>query len=391
MKEWRKKAWISWIKGVVLKFFRDQCIVDASALSYVTILSLVPLIVVTFSIFSAFASLEALRERILDYLLKFMVPGSASAVANYITGFSAKAKTMGFGGLVALFSLAFSLFSASEQSLSKIWKVKRSRTFINRIFVFTNILFWVPLLLGASFYLSTKVAFIPYLGGLARLYFMILPLAISWIAFSFFFFIVPPCKVKLSAAVAGGGVAAVLWEIAKHLFDVFVTHTFSIKAFSVLYGSLMFFPVFLIWIYLCWVITLLGAEVAYAVHYGGNWEDTRPCVAGFLTSVLLLLRLARGFMEGRGPMAEEELVNGVGLEATRAILGVLAKEGVVAETEEGYILARPPETVRVKDLLDMFLPPSAREEGLQALLELLEEALGARSLRTLLEESPSLP
>jgi len=359
--------------------------VDASALSYVTILSLVPLIVVTFSLFSAFASLASLKERILDYLLKFMVPGSASAVANYITGFLAKAKTMGLGGLVALFSLAFSLFSASEQSLSKIWKVKKSRTFINRIFVFTNILFWVPLLLGASFYLSTKVAFIPYLGGFSRVYFTLLPLVISWVAFSFFLFIVPPCRVKLSAAVAGGGVAALLWELAKHLFDIFVTHTFSIKAFSVLYGSLMFLPVFLIWIYLCWVITLLGAEVAYAVHYGGNWGDGKPCLAGFFSSIVLLMRLARGFLEGRGALSEEVLAEGLGLEAARGILGVLVREGVVVETEDGYVLACPPESILVKDLLGLFVPPSINNEGLEALVEHLEVALGGVDLKGLLE------
>jgi len=393
LKAWREQTWWRWVRGVVLKFLRDQCIVDASALSYVTILSLVPLIVVTFSLLSAFASLAAMKERLLDYLLKFMVPSSASAVVNYITGFSAKAKAVGLGGLVALFSLAFSLFSASEQSLSKIWKVKRNRTFINRIFVFTNILFWVPLLLGASFYLSTKVAFIPYLGGFARLYFMILPLFISWVAFSFFFLIVPPCKVKISAAVAGGGVAGLLWELAKHGFDLFVTQAFSIKAFSVLYGSLMVFPVFLIWIYLCWVITFLGAEVSYVVQYSGNWEDGRPCVAGFLSSVVLLLRLARGFLEGEGPLPEESLVRGLGVEVTRGVLEVLERGGIVVETEEGYVLARPPHRILIKDLLRLFVPPLAREEGLEVLVARLEKDLGKESLSALLKtgEPPSSP
>ncbi len=380
LRGWNEKAWGHWVKGVIIKFLRDQCIVDASALSYVTILSLVPLIVVTFSLLSAFASLAALKERILDYLLKFMVPGSASAVVNYITGFSAKAKTIGLGGLIALFSLAFSLFSAAEQSLSRIWKVKRSRTFINRLFVFTNILFWVPLLLGASFYLSTKVAFIPYLGGLSRLYFMVLPLLISWIAFSFFLLIVPPCRVKIPAAVAGGGVAAVLWELAKHGFDVFVSHTFSIKAFSVLYGSLMVFPVFLIWIYLCWTITLLGAEVSYVVQYRGHWEDGIPCVAGFLSSVLLLVRLARGFKKGEGPLLEEDLASGIGVEAARGILDVLEEVGMVVETEEGYMLARPPESIFLKDLVRLFMPQEVGREGLEALVDRLEEALGEETL-----------
>jgi len=389
LKGWKEKAWGHWVKGVVVKFLRDQCIVDASALSYVTILSLVPLIVITFSLLSAFASLAALKERILDYLLKFMVPGSASAVVNYITGFSAKAKTMGLGGLIALFSLAFSLFSAAEQSLSHIWKVKRNRTFINRLFVFTNILFWVPLLLGASFYLSTKVAFIPYLGGVARLYFMILPLIISWVAFSFFLLIVPPCRVKVSAAVAGGGVAALLWELAKHGFDLFVTHAFSIKAFSVLYGSLMVFPVFLIWIYLCWIITLLGAEVSYVVHYGGNWEDGRPCVAGFLTSVALLTRLAKGFLEGEGPLPEEELVSvsGIGIEATRGILEVLGDAGMVVETEKGYLLGRPPESIFLRELVGLFVPPGVSQRGLKGVIVQLEDALGHTSLVQLMDES----
>ncbi len=381
----KKKAW-TWIRDVIKKFIKDRCMVDASALSYVTILSLVPLIAVTFSLLTSFATLAGVKEKLLNYLLQFLVPGSASAVVEYITGFSSKAKTLGLGGLVALFSLAFSLFTAAEQSLSQIWRVKRSRTFINKLFVFSNILFWVPLLLGASFYLSTKLAFIPYLGIFSRLFFILLPIVISWLAFSFFYLIVPPCRVNILAAMGGGLVAAVLWELAKHGFDIFVTHAFSIKAFSVLYGPLVIFPVFLIWIYLCWVITLLGAEISFMVHYSGEGAYNGPCIAGFWASALLLSRLAQGFLEGKGPMPEKELVNGVGLDATRAILGVLEDNGLVLETEKGYILARPPGSILLRDLARLFMPHSSKEEGLNLLIEHLVDALGEEDLTKMLKE-----
>ncbi len=376
---------------VMQKFLKDRCLVDASALSYVTILSLVPLIVVTFSFLSAFTSLAMVKGKLLDYLLKFMVPASASAVVNHITSFSDKAKTIGLGGLLAFFSLAFSLFSAAEQSLSKIWKVKKNRSFINRLFVFTNILFWVPFLLGSSFYISTKVVFVPYLGGLTKLYYIIFPIAISWLAFTFFLFIVPPCKVRIHAAMAGGGVAAVLWELAKHGFELFVTHALSIKAFLVLYGSLVIFPVFLIWIYLCWSITLLGAEVSYATHYRGIWEDAKPCIAGFTTAVLLLAKVAKGFTEGKGPLPEEELVHGIGLETTRNIMSTLEQLGVVTETEHGYLLSKPPETIFIKDMVGLFQPSGIEKESVKDLLKPLEEAMGNKTIMNILKESTPPP
>ena len=385
-----KSAWRQ-AKEVMQKFLKDQCLVDASALSYVTVLSLVPLIVVTFSFFSAFTSLAMVKGKLLNYLLKFMVPGSASAVVNYITSFSAKAKTIGLGGLLAFFSLAFSLFSSAEQSLSKIWKVKKTRSFINRLFVFTNILFWVPLLLGSSFYISTKVAFVPYLGGLTKLYFIIFPIFISWIAFTFFLFIVPPCKVKIQAAMIGGGVASILWELAKHGFDLFVTHALSIKAFLVLYGSLVIFPVFLIWIYLCWTITLLGAEAAYIIQYKGVWEDAKPCVSGFTTAILLLTRVAKGFIKGKGALPVEELAHGIGLETTRNIMNALENLGFVTETEQGYLLSKPPETIFLKDMIGLFQPSSMEKESIKDLLKPLEDAMGKKTLLNLIKESDSSP
>lgn len=365
---------------------------DALALSYVTILSLVPLIVVTFSLLSSFATLAAVKERLLSYLLRFLVPGSASAVVEYITGFSTKAKALGLGGLLALFSLAFSLFSSAEQSMSRIWRVKRSRTFINKLFVFSNILFWVPLLLGASFYLSTKVALVPYLGGFSRLYLILFPLVISWLAFSFFFLIVPPCRVSILAAVSGGSVAAVLWELSKNGFDIFVAHAFSIKAFSVIYGSLVIFPVFLIWIYLCWVITLLGAEASFVVHYGGNCENGRPCIAGFLMSVALLTRLTRGFFQGKGPVPEKEVVSGLGLDVARGVLKVLEDEGFIVETENGYILAKPPERVFLRELVGLFVPQDIGQGEVKGLISRIEASLGEVSIMDLAKETlTSLP
>ena len=379
------KAW-AWVKEVVKKFMGDRCTMDALALSYVTILSLVPLIVVTFSLLSSFATLAAVKERLLSYLLQFLVPGSASAVVEYITGFSTKAKALGLGGLLALFSLAFSLFSSAEQSMSRIWRVKRSRTFVNKLFVFSNILFWVPLLLGASFYLSTKVALVPYLGGFSRLYFILLPLLISWLAFSFFFLIVPPYRVSILAAVSGGSVAAVLWELAKNGFDIFVAHAFSIKAFSVIYGSLVIFPVFLIWIYLCWVITLLGAEVSFMVHYRGTCENGRPCIAGFFMSVTLLTRLTKGFLQGRGPVSEREVVSGLGLDVARGVLKVLEDEGFIVEAENGYILVKPPERVFLRELVGLFVPQDIGQGEVKGLISKIEGSLGEVSIMDLAKE-----
>lgn len=379
-----------WIKKVIRKFFHDRCLVDASALSYVTILSLVPIIVITFSFFSAFATLATVKEKLLGYLLKFMLPGSATAVMEYVTKFSAKSKTLGIWGVIALIFLAFSLFSSTEESFNRIWGIHRNRPLPNRLFIFTNILFWLPLLLGLSFYMSTKIALVPYLGIFSKIYLSLLPLFISLLAFTFSYLVIPAVRVKLKAAFVGGVLSALLWELAKHLFDFFVAKSFSFQAFTVLYGPLVVLPVFLVWVYLCWIITLLGAEVTFFSHHGIRVDVGKgACLAGFVVTTAVLCRLAKKFEEGGGGAPEDELVgNGVSISALRGVMGALEKKGLVASSEKGYFLLVPPDKIELGRLLDILLPEeeSLMEESVNAIAEKIKSSLNGVTLAHLLKE-----
>ncbi len=110
---------------------------------------------------------------------------------------------------------------------------------------------------------------------------------------------------------------------------------------------------------------------------------------GFLTSAVLLSKLARGFLDGRGPLPEKELVIGVGLDAARAILRILEDAGLVVETEKGYILAKPPERVFLKELVSLFVPPG--QENLEGLISRIEISLGETSLMNIANETSSFP
>ncbi|NPA15023.1 MAG: YihY family inner membrane protein [Deferribacteres bacterium] len=330
------------------KISEDRVLVEASALTYVTVLSFVPLFAVIFSLFSAFITKGEIDQKLLSYLDRFFLPESAQAIVLYLKEFSAKAKTLSITGSIILISIALVLFEAAEGTLNRIWKVKKGRSFLNKLFVFTNFIFWIPLLLGLAIYFSFKFSRFQALGGL------VVSFVLVFFGFFILNFIIPHRKVEIKAAVLGAFVSSVLWIFLKHFFDIYVNYALSLRTMRSIYGSLFIIPVFLVWVFFSWVVALVGAVVAFIYQFGceDDGSSSLACELWSLFEVLCLFDTA--FEEGRRLRLEDisKRLN-LNVEKVWEILEFLREKGLVVFSEEGFfVLARDLAQLRVRDVFD---------------------------------------
>jgi membrane protein len=239
---------------------RDNIFLIASALAFVTILSMIPLLA-TFSfvgnrIFSQFEqqSLQFLGE---------LLPYSDEAVIDRIRDFLAQAESLQGFALVFLFATALFAFATVEATLNRIWQVPKGRPFRVRLLSFTLLLFWGPVLIGASF------AGLPFLGqlpGFSEHSFLlqILPHVTSLVGLTMLYWAVPYATVQFRAALAGGLLATALLILLRRGFAVYTT---LFENVNLIYGSFAFTLLFMISIDLAWLIALIGSEIAYVAQH----------------------------------------------------------------------------------------------------------------------------
>ena len=254
----------------------------AGSLTYTTVLALVPVLTIAFAIFTTFPLFTTFRDSLETYFVQSVMPkGIANTILDYLTQFSAKASRLSAVGAVFLMVTAILMFSMVDRTLNRIWRVRESRPLLQSLVVYWAVITIGPLLLGAS--LTAASEFLPLLGGSARqpsmLYAstaLLLSLVLSTLAFALLYLTVPNRFVDWREALVGGLVAAIAFEIARRFFS------FSISVgggYRAIYGALAAIPVFLIWIYLFWLITLLGAVVAAAlpsIRYERWWHRPGP-------------------------------------------------------------------------------------------------------------------
>ncbi len=348
----------------------------AGNLSYISILSLVPMIVVGVSLFSVYGISAEMKKTILDVFLRHMLPQTAESAYQYIDRFLSNAKVLGLPGMIVLIFLSYSLYSAVQKTFQTIWRVNKRRSLLQNILIFTNVLFWTPLWMGLSIYLKTKLEF-AYQGSAFSEYLLsTLAFLLPWTGFTAVYFIIPPVRVRLRSAAMGGFVASVFWFFLLHGFDIYVKYTQSMQTLSKLYGSLVIIPVFLVWIYFCWSVTFIGAEVAsYRLHSSDFGEPERQ---DFFTALSILIYVAISFVKGNGGVGEEEI-----LQKWPGALGTLlelSRLGFLARADTRYLLARPPDKILVDRLFRAFAPPG----GLGRAFEVVKEAFSGKTLEELL-------
>ncbi|GJM06373.1 MAG: hypothetical protein DHS20C10_01070 [marine bacterium B5-7] len=254
------------LKQVATRFQANQGFSNAAALTYTTLLALVPLMTVSLSLLSTFPVFNSVQGKIQHFIFSNMIASSGKIVEQYLVKFSSHVNHLPAAGLVFLLFTALLLIMNVEKTLNRIWGVKRTRPIIQAFLLYWAILTLAPILLGASITISTYLFSLPYINGVTstlNVHFMrFLPWFCISIAFTIVFVGMPNCRVPVKSGVLAGVSAGLLFELAKKIFALYIKH---FPTYEVLYGALAAIPIFLIWMYCCWVITLIGAELSVAL------------------------------------------------------------------------------------------------------------------------------
>ena len=247
------------------RFQQDRLGLNASSLTYTTVLALVPFFAVVLSVFTAFPVFGQMQGALQQWLLTSLVPaGIAENVMGYLTQFAGKASQLGLLGLVGLTVTAVSLMLTIDKTLNQIWRASQTRPLGQRVLVYWAALTLGPLVMGASLAISSYVVtasrgWLPDLPGGVDAALAALQLLLMAGGLTLLYRFVPNTPVRWRHALAGALFVTVCLGLARHGLGLYLTR---IPTYSVIYGTLATLPILLLWIYLAWLIVLLGAVIA---------------------------------------------------------------------------------------------------------------------------------
>jgi membrane protein len=375
-----------------------------AALTYTTLLSLVPLMTVMLALFSVFPASDRISQQVEDFLFQNFVPAAGEAVQEYLRNFSQKAGKLTGVGFAFLIIVALMLMSNIDKAFNSIWHVRRKRSPVAKFTVYWAILSLGPILIAFSVGVTSYLVSIPLFSDgetvmLLRTRLLgLMPVMISALAFTLLYALVPNRSVPLRHALAGGVLAALLFELAKRGFALYVT---AFPTYETIYGALAAVPIFLIWLYLSWLVTLLGAEFTYCLGiYREDWHEAESEGGEAFLLALRLLKLLRRAQQRGDSVALRELaaqLPGSNDETIEQALHKLRDAHLVMRSEDrGWLLTRDLGEVTLWELYRSapYVVPSAdalsREPAaLRLLMSELEKDMDSRmgrSLETLLAE-----
>ncbi len=255
---------------------QDRITVSAGHLAYVSLLSLVPFIVVFFSIMSAFPAFAEVREQIEETIFSNFIPTSGDAIQTYMTEFVANASKMGAVSILALVFVALSLISNVDKTLNHIWQTKSDRPKIYTFSIYWMVLTLAPLLIGVSVLVSSYLVGLAnyaeeYTPGISTLLLKSVPFLTSVLAFFLLYMVVPNKRIGVVHALCGAALAATLFESSKRLFALYVE---NFPSYQVIYGAMAVIPILFVWVYLSWIVVLFGAEFTRALERMFPGEDS---------------------------------------------------------------------------------------------------------------------
>ena len=313
---WRQMA------GVLAERFRDARLgLSASSLTFTTVLALVPLFAVGLAVFAAFPVFGKFQDTIQRWLIESLVPESiARQVLSYLTQFSRKASRLGSVGLVAVLMSAVFLMVTIERTLGQIWHIQHHRPLAQRVLLYWSAITLGPLFLGAS------LAITSYVVTASRDVVDVLPGSIRWLLDSFEFllltacvsglyFYVPYTRVRWRHAITAGFLVAGALELAKKAMAVYLL---QVPTYSLIYGAFAALPILLVWIYVTWLLVLLGAVLAASLPELGRQAWRKPAGAGwsFRLALEVLGALDTAKLSKRRGLSNEELVTRLRVEST---------------------------------------------------------------------------
>jgi len=263
---WRH--YLSFFHYLFKRVKQEQLQVVAGYLSYVSLMSLVPLMVVALSIATAFPIFAEIHHSVEQFVYDNFVPTASDVVQQYLSAFVDNASKMSAVAISFLFIVALLLISAIDKTFNNVWQVTKKRRIITSFSMYWMILTVGPLLVGASIAITSYIVSLVSLGvddsfGITSLFFRLLPLLSSMAAFVLLYMLVPNTTVPFKYALSGALVAAIFFELAKKIFAVYLT---AFPSYQAIYGALAIIPILFLWVYLSWLIVLGGALITVSLQ-----------------------------------------------------------------------------------------------------------------------------
>jgi len=353
------------ILTIVIRNFRtNQCTLRATALSFTTILSLVPFCAFVFAILKGLG----VHNRLEPLLLDQVAAGSQETIDRIVTYIDkTNMASLGAIGLLALVFTVISLFGTIEEAFNAIWGVRETRSAYRKFSDYLSVTVSGPLLLVAAISVTTTlqsqhvVQWLitrSYFGRALLLLFNLVPYLSIWLALVFLYTFIPNTKVRLKSAFVGGVLAGTGWQVAQWGYIHFQV---GVAKYNAIYGTLSLLPIFMVWVYTSWLIVLAGVEV---VHTHQNFRSMRhhrgegPPSHRFreYLALAILHRIARAFHEGSPPLGAERLADVLDTPQfiVRELLLELAEAGYLREVagdELSYLPSRDPEMIVIGEVL----------------------------------------
>ncbi|MES2901903.1 MAG: YihY family inner membrane protein [Pseudomonadota bacterium] len=270
----------------------------AGSLTFTTTLALVPLLTIILAIFTTFPIFTNFRAALEAYFIQTMMPrGIANTISGNLTQFASKAKGLSAVGAVALLITSAAMMGMIERAFNQVWKVKQTRPLAQRITIYWALVTLGPLLFGLSITAtsqlfmatSTLAKDAPMLSGV---FYTLVSVGLTTGAYTLLYMGIPNRFVDWRDAMWGGVAAAIAFEVAKRLFALFAR---QFPAYAIIYGALAALPLFLLWIYVSWLITLIGAVLVAAlpvVKYERWWYQ--PVPGGAFVDAMAILKVLHG-------------------------------------------------------------------------------------------------
>jgi len=362
----RSWPWFDTYHTLKQRFREDHLGLTAGSLTFTTLISLVPLMTVMLALFTAFPMFSRFQAALERYLLQSLVPDNiAKPVLASLTQFASKASQVGSVGLVVLVVAALALMLTIDRTLNAIWRVRKPRPFAHRVLVYWAALTLGPLLLGislslTSYALSASRGLVDTLPGGVRFVLNTVEFVLLSGGMAALYRYIPNTHVRAAHAWAGGLFVGVGSEMTKRVFGWYLS---LVPSYSVIYGAFATLPILLLWIYLSWVVVLLGAVIAAYAPSLSMRVVRVPDTPGyrFALAVALLRELQRARSAARRGLSLHELAGAVRVDPLQVepVLDLLiAMDWVARLDEEGsqrHVLLVDAERTPARPLIDGLL------------------------------------
>jgi membrane protein len=363
---------------VAKKFQKENCLEIANSLSYTFLLSIVPLMAVIFSGLSSFPVFQEMLSTLEDFIFSNFIPTSSEVIREYLMSFVGKASGLPLIGIISILVIALLLMWKIDQVLNHIWDVSKKRDYLRTFLTYWAILTLGPILIGLSLMATSYLTSLPIINdtvqtiGIKKYLLQLVASVFTLVAFSLTYLVVPNTRVSFKHALIGGVVATILFELSKQGFAIYVS---SNKTYENIYGALSTIPIFLIWIYVSWVVILIGAITARSMELFSFSNQSVHNQNEFVMACYIIYFMWLNSQRGEGiyeyEFMKQETLN-KGKKLSRVLFQLEIKNWIHLSDDDKWYLSRDLTTISFKNLyneLGFDLPNNLSDHFLNDLLK----------------------